>query len=113
MGEELQEVFRASLNKHLDDMRRLREEHGGDTPAHLIAESDQFVAECNELLDILVSGVRGHRKDNRECCTKDAKCIGMEVPLIIASISEMIEAHMMGALTMAAGRLAELPEVPP
>ena len=54
--------------------------------------------------------VRKHRAEQLECCKREANCVGFELPLLLASVSEVAIGHVLGALTVAAGRLAALPE---
>lgn len=112
MAEEALNAFTASVQKNLKHLQEARATYGpdGDPPASLVAESDQFLASSAELLDILVRAARRHRTAGHSCCAKTPACVGYELPVSIASLSEAALGHVLGALTVAARRLADLPE---
>lgn len=111
MSEEQIEAFRASLHRNLTHLQEERDKfEDGEPPPSLVAESDQFTASSGELLGVFIQVVRKHRAGQMECCKREANCVGFELPLLLASVSEVAIGHVLGALTVAAGRLAALPE---
>lgn len=110
----LNEELEAILKRQLEQMRETHErvaDPDGQIPAGMKAESDQFYAESRGLLDIFVLHAREHQEKRAEqgCCAIDRNCVGPEVMLSISVASEAIRAHLLGAMTVAVGKLAALP----
>lgn len=114
MKPNLREELAAILERQLEQMRETHErvvDPDGQIAAGMKAEADQFYAESRELLGILVLHAREHQEKRAEqgCCAIDQNCVGPEVMLSISVASEAIRSHLLGAMTVAVGRLAAMP----